>query len=177
MTKIYFLNTIKDVQAFAKAFPDSRWISGRPLDLTRDFKAPKPPVALYQFTDNLIAWDYIRNAREDLANAPYAYVLTTIPKCLTLGEIFYAFLKHHNVVEQYLFNFNYGICNSPADNVIEWAFYWPNTDEGEDFWNTLNNKWVSLLDDLKIEDDLVITDIYATIENLHKLSLMEKLHD
>ena len=174
MTKIYFLNTIKDVQAFAKAFPDSRWVSGRPLDLTRDFKAVKLPVALYQFTDNSIAWDYIRKAREDLTNAPYMYVLTTIPKCLTLVEIFYAFLKHHNTYDKYIHDVAHHSFNHKpiitTSKLLSSAINWHASDRFN-YWGSLHNKWHKLVNELQLPNDLIPPEFFE------QLSLMEKLHD
>ena len=170
MITIYICNSMEDIAAFIKMFPEARWGSDDALlNVGNDFNLHRsPPVALYKVPNvNAVTWGTIRDAKDYLQFNPSCYTLGTLQPLLDLATVFVTFLKHNNAYDKYIDSFDPNFGNNidlQASILISRAFYWPVSYESGRYWKALHTRWEELLKHFSIDPTTVLTDVLTAVK-------------
>ncbi len=169
MITVYICNSMEDIAAFVRMFPESRWGNYQLLGTNNDFNLRKsPPVALYKRPDiAIVTWSTVHDAGYHLQSNPQSYQLGALKPLLDLTTVFVTFLKHNNAYDKYINNFDPECCDNThleANTLITGAFHWPTSPESNNYWQTLNSKWEELLKYFDIDPDTVLAYAFTAVK-------------
>lgn len=169
MITVYICNSMEDITAFVRMFPESRLSNYQLLGTNNDFNLRKsPPLALYKRPDTvMVTWSTVHDAENYLQFGSSDYTLGKLQPLLDLTTVFVTFLKHSNAYDKYIDNFDPDCSdntNLQASKLISRAFYWDASSEAYHYWQTLHSKWEELLKHFGIDPTTVLTDVLTTVK-------------
>lgn len=169
MITVYICNSIEDIAAFTKMFPEACWSNDSLLNLDTDFTLHRsPPIALYKRPNvNMVSWSSVHDAESHLQFSPSSYTLGTLQPLLDLAAVFVTFLKHNNAYDKYIDSFDPNFSNNidlQASKLISKDFYWRTSFGYNYYWRILNYKWEKLITHFNIDPDTVLVNVLAAVK-------------
>lgn len=169
MITVYICNSMEDITAFTRMFPEACWSNDSLLNVSNDFKLHRsPPIALYKTPNvNAVTWSAVHDAEFHLQFSSSSYTLGTLQPLLDLAAVFVTFLKHNDAYDKYINSFDPNCSNNvnlQSSKLISQAFYWHTSYELGCYWEDLNTKWIELLKHFSIDPTTVLTDVLTTVK-------------
>ena len=161
MTTVYICNSMEDIAAFIKMFPEACWSNDSLLNVDNDFNLNRsPPTALYKIPDvNAVTWSAVSDANHYLQFDYSNYVLGKLQPLLDLATVFVTFLKHHNAYDEFITqDFQY-TKNIQFSQLLIDTFDWEESSEGYEYWDDIDDKWQSLVNNFKLNRNEVIPNL------------------
>ena len=158
MINIYKCNSLQDYHTLLSMYPNARWFDGGECERNPSFGIPAAFYVSTETTPPHMDVSGIETAQFHVDRYPSSYQFAELVPQLNVIDVLRVFLKHHNVYEEFkrlaLISDNCKPRTYTRTNraINQCGFRWMDTEEGEQRWSLLEQKWKQLCNDFNISE-------------------------